>query len=230
MKGAIGKALDEEGMAKPERQQKLATLFGAHSPGRPVVVLDRGALPDDAQRTFDRIVEGPIKTGVASARKQLRQSRVEFPDASCNVLFILNNGYTALDHDSLVRLVAHRVRQDTSEIDGVVTASTTGIATPSLEARVGPRLGLRGDVLGAVDLRVGERVRGDKVAFAHLLVIRAHVAAVLAERLRHRRPARQERVQEIRRAAEHAARMIVPVLHHDAAAHQVVARFRLDEG
>jgi len=30
-------------------------------------------------------------------------------------------------------------------IDGIVTASTTGIATPSLEARVGPRLGLRGD-------------------------------------------------------------------------------------
>ena len=33
-----------------------------------------------------------------------------------------------------------------SEIDGVVTASTTGIATPSLEARVGPMLGLRGNV------------------------------------------------------------------------------------
>lgn len=32
------------------------------------------------------------------------------------------------------------------QIDGVVTASTTGIATPSLEARVGPALGLRGDV------------------------------------------------------------------------------------
>ena len=31
-------------------------------------------------------------------------------------------------------------------IDGVVTVSTTGIATPSLEARVGPRLGLRRDV------------------------------------------------------------------------------------
>lgn len=31
-------------------------------------------------------------------------------------------------------------------IDGVVTVSTTGIATPSLEARVGPRLGLRSDV------------------------------------------------------------------------------------
>lgn len=33
------------------------------------------------------------------------------------------------------------------EIDGVVSVSTTGIATPSLEARVGPRLGLRDDVL-----------------------------------------------------------------------------------
>lgn len=32
------------------------------------------------------------------------------------------------------------------EIDGVVTVSTTGIATPSLEARVGPKLGLRPDV------------------------------------------------------------------------------------
>jgi alkylresorcinol/alkylpyrone synthase len=32
------------------------------------------------------------------------------------------------------------------EIDGVVTVSTTGIATPSLEARVGPRIGLRTNV------------------------------------------------------------------------------------
>ena len=33
-----------------------------------------------------------------------------------------------------------------SRIDGVVTVSTTGIATPSLEARVGPGLGLRDDI------------------------------------------------------------------------------------
>ena len=32
------------------------------------------------------------------------------------------------------------------EIDGVVTVSTTGIATPSLEARVGPNIGLRKNV------------------------------------------------------------------------------------
>ena len=33
-----------------------------------------------------------------------------------------------------------------NQIDGVVTVSTTGIATPSLEARAGPRMGLRDDV------------------------------------------------------------------------------------
>jgi alkylresorcinol/alkylpyrone synthase len=32
------------------------------------------------------------------------------------------------------------------QIDGVVTVSTTGIATPSLDARVGPKIGLRPDV------------------------------------------------------------------------------------
>jgi alkylresorcinol/alkylpyrone synthase len=32
------------------------------------------------------------------------------------------------------------------EIDGFVFVSTTGIATPSIDARIGPRLGLRGDV------------------------------------------------------------------------------------
>jgi alkylresorcinol/alkylpyrone synthase len=39
-----------------------------------------------------------------------------------------------------------RAGLDPDQIDGVVTVSTTGIATPSLEARVGPRMGLRDDV------------------------------------------------------------------------------------
>jgi alkylresorcinol/alkylpyrone synthase len=39
-----------------------------------------------------------------------------------------------------------RAGLDPSEIDGVVAVSTTGIATPSLDARNGPALGLRDDV------------------------------------------------------------------------------------
>jgi hypothetical protein len=116
------KALDDEGLAKPERQAKLATLFHQHEQDRPVIVLDRARLPKDAQREYDRILEGPIKTAVRTARTQLKQSRTEFPSTSVSVLFVINNGYTALDHDALLQMVAHRVRNDTREIDGIVVA------------------------------------------------------------------------------------------------------------
>ena len=116
------KALDEEGLFKPTRQEKLAALFTEYEPNRPVIVIDRSRLQADDQRRFDRIIEGPIKNAVTKANKQLKQSRSEFPDADCSVLFVINNGYTTLSHDALKDLVAHRVRQDTSEIDAVVVA------------------------------------------------------------------------------------------------------------
>ena len=50
-----------------------------------------------------------------------------------------------LFEDAASRAIAGAGLEPT-EIDGVVSVSTTGIATPSLEARVGPRLGLRSDV------------------------------------------------------------------------------------
>lgn len=116
------KSLDDEGLAKPERQVKLAAFFRQHMEDRPVIVLDREKLPREGQREYDRILEGPIKTGVAKARKQLEQSQKEHPSANASVLLVINNGYTAIDHDSLSRMVAHRVRNDTSRIDGVVVA------------------------------------------------------------------------------------------------------------
>jgi alkylresorcinol/alkylpyrone synthase len=48
--------------------------------------------------------------------------------------------------EEAARNAIERAGLSPNEIDGVVTVSTTGIATPSLEARVGPRLGLRSDV------------------------------------------------------------------------------------
>lgn len=116
------KSLDEEGFEKPERQAKLATLFRKHEQERPVIVLDRAKLPLDSLRQYDRIIEGPIKTAIAKARKQLRQSRSENQSVEVCILFIVNNGYTALEHDKLVQLVAHRARNDSTEIDGVVVA------------------------------------------------------------------------------------------------------------
>ena len=60
-------------------------------------------------------------------------------------------------------LPVHRARERASrkagDIDMVVTVSSTGIATPSLEARVARRLGLRADVVRVL-CRYGFRVRG----------------------------------------------------------------------
>lgn len=116
------KALDEEGFLKPSRQEKLAALFKEYEPDRPVIVLDRRRLEPKDQMRFDRIVEGPIKTAIAKANRQLKQSRIEQAETTCSVLMVINNGYTTLDHDALKELVAHRVRQDTHEIDAVIVA------------------------------------------------------------------------------------------------------------
>lgn len=116
------KALDEEGFTKASRQGKLAMLFQDYEPGRPVIVLDRRRLEPKDQARFNRIIEGPIKTAIAKANRQLKQSRIEQADATCSVLMVINNGYTTLDHEALKALVTHRVRQDTHEIDAVVVA------------------------------------------------------------------------------------------------------------
>ncbi len=116
------KALDEDGFDKPARQQKLATLFRGRDPERPVVVVDRKRLSEDDQRTYDRIVEGPVKNAIKSAKGQLEQSRTEFPDTKLSVVLLLNNGYTALDHDALLELAERRARNDSSDIDGVIVA------------------------------------------------------------------------------------------------------------
>lgn len=116
------KALDDEGLAKPERQAKLAALFGPFNPNRPVVVLDRNSLPPTEQRNFDRILEGPIKTAISKANKQLKQSRREHVGTTSSIIWFINNGYTALDHDALLKLIVHRVRNDTHEVDGVIVS------------------------------------------------------------------------------------------------------------
>lgn len=114
------KMLDDEGFAKPERQARLAELFSGQEPDRPVVVLDPARLPGPERLKYRRIIEGPVKRAVAKARAQLIQSRAERQEAKGSVLWIVNNGYTSLDHDALGEIVSNRVRQDTTHIDGII--------------------------------------------------------------------------------------------------------------
>lgn len=115
------KILEDEGLGKPERQQKLAKLFRERFASRPTIVLDRGLLDTSGQRAYDRIVEGPVKTAVSSARQQLRQSRSEH-NAASTVLWIINNGYSSLSQSALMELAVRRARNDSSDIDAVVVS------------------------------------------------------------------------------------------------------------
>ena len=115
------KILEDEGLDKPERQQKLAKLFRERFPGRPTTVLDPNLLDIHGQRAYDRIFEGPVKTAVRSARQQLQQSRSEH-NARSTVLWVVNNGYASLSHSALMELVARRARNDSSDIDAVIVS------------------------------------------------------------------------------------------------------------
>jgi len=116
------KLLDDEGLTKPERQEKIASLFAASQPGRPVVIIDPSILTSDGRREYTKIMQGPIQGAVRSARKQLKQSRCEDAEAQTSILFVINNGFSALSHEELKEHVVRRAKNDTDEIDGVVVA------------------------------------------------------------------------------------------------------------
>ena len=78
-------------------------------------------LDAQGQRDYDRLMEGPVKTAVSSARQQLKQSRTEL-GLTGTVLWIINNGYSSLDHDALKELVAKRAKNDSKEIDAVIVS------------------------------------------------------------------------------------------------------------
>ena len=116
------KLLEEEGLSKKERRKKLASLFAAGAPERPVVVLDPENLPEEQRRTYYNLMSGPVKTALKKAAKQLEQTRIKLGRNQVRVLLLINNGYTALTHDELLAIAGNRARNDTRKIDYVVVA------------------------------------------------------------------------------------------------------------
>lgn len=114
------KIVEEEGFEKAQRQQKLAELFSTNQPGRPVLIIDPQRLsPREAQRYY-RILEQPIKGGVKKAARQLESTNQMNGGERRRVLVVINNGYSALSHEELKRVVVKCAKNDTSKIDYVV--------------------------------------------------------------------------------------------------------------
>lgn len=114
------KLVEEEGFDKTARQQKLSKLFVQYDKS-PVVVIDPQSLSYEDQRKYFNILEGPIKTHVKKASKQLKSTNLKLGGRYTNILLIVNNGYSALGMEEFKAVVGKCVRNDTNNIDYVIT-------------------------------------------------------------------------------------------------------------
>jgi hypothetical protein len=115
------KLIEEEGLEKAERRRKIAELFLDNQPNRPTVILDSALLSDTGRREYRRAMSGPIKTHVKKAAKQLRATAAKLRDCQSKVFLAINNSYASLSHEEFSKLVVDRARNDTSQIDYVIS-------------------------------------------------------------------------------------------------------------
>ena len=116
------KLINEEGLEKAERQRKIAELFRASQPDRPVIVLRPNLLDADGQRAYYSAMMGPIKNHVEKANKQLKRSAERIGGNPARVLLLINNGYAALSHEEFKEIAFTRACNATNNIDAVVVA------------------------------------------------------------------------------------------------------------
>ena len=114
------KLVEEEGLDKTARQQKLSNLFVKYD-SSPVVVIDPNLLSNEDRRNYFNILEGPIKTHVKKASKQLKSTNLKLGGGHAKVLLIVNNGYSAMGMEEFKAVVGKCVRNDTNNIDYVIT-------------------------------------------------------------------------------------------------------------
>lgn len=122
------KDLQEEGLLKPERQEKLANLFAPYlTPPLPFQI-DPQVLNESERRKYFDIISGPIQTQVKSTAKQIKSTRdlLAAPNLKGGIIF-LNTGYGSFPPDEFGPLVDRFVKKDTKQIEAVLCISTWAV-------------------------------------------------------------------------------------------------------
>ena len=122
------KDLQEEGMEKPERQQRIAQLFLNYFPDETEILIDPAVLsPEDAQQ-YARIVGSSVRERIKDAANQVKATKAHLGDATLRGgVIVLNSGYYSIDTENLEELVHRSARTDTTQLDCAVciTANNT---------------------------------------------------------------------------------------------------------
>lgn len=114
------KLVKEEGLEKDDRRRKVAAVFRAQQPDRPVIILRPELLDEDGRRSYYSAMVGPIKGHVKKAAKQLEVTAARVGGQPVRALLLINNGYAALSHEEFKDLAFARACNDTRNIDAVV--------------------------------------------------------------------------------------------------------------
>ena len=123
------KDLQEEGLQRKERQQKLAELFAPYAEPGTHFQLDPSVLTALDQRRFFDIISSPIQGQVKSASKQIRKTKDGLGNQGLRGgLIYLNTGYGSFSPDEFGPLVERYVQKDTTQIEALLAISTWSIS------------------------------------------------------------------------------------------------------
>jgi hypothetical protein len=118
------KIIEEEGLEKESRQNKIKKLLTDRYILPKEVDIDIKRIPDEIKPEFRQILGGPIKTAVKKAAKQIKETKTHLKrKLDFGVLIALNNGYGSLPHDEFENLVLSYARKDTSQIDFIICST-----------------------------------------------------------------------------------------------------------
>lgn len=113
------KFVEEEGLEKQERQQKLADIFKKQFPGKPVVVLDPKLLGEKRRRDYYKAMSSPIRARLKIGAKQLKQTAQKHEEKT-KVVILLNVGYGSLHHEEFKEIAINRATNATRQIDCLI--------------------------------------------------------------------------------------------------------------
>ena len=118
--GAIAelKIIEEEGLEKESRQNKIEKILSERYRLPKIVEIDIRAIPDEVKHEFRKILGGPIQTAVKKAANQIKETKNYLNrKIDLGVLIAVNNGYGSLPDSEFENLVMTYAKNDTSQID-----------------------------------------------------------------------------------------------------------------
>jgi hypothetical protein len=123
------KDMQEEGMEKPERQQKLAELFLRYFPDEPEILIDPAVLTSEDARLYARVLGGPVRERIKDAANQVRATKAHLGDPTLQGgVIVLNSGYYSIAPEDFEEMVESSARNDTSQLS-LAVCITAGYAT-----------------------------------------------------------------------------------------------------